>query len=92
MHILVTLLQEMFCFFFLDPARPETTCLTAHRLITGALGMRSQMAREHVNEEKQKLQEAKGFQTFSFVTGFKSLYHAFVSCNNSIKFQFNFYV
>jgi len=29
-------------------------------LITGALGMRSQMAKEHVNDEKQKLQEAKG--------------------------------
>ena len=44
----------------LEPLRPETTCLTAHRLITGALGMRSQMATEQVGEEKQKLQDAKG--------------------------------
>lgn len=42
-----------------DPERPDTTCLTAHRLITGALGVRSQMPHEQIQEEKQKLKQAK---------------------------------
>lgn len=46
--------------FFLEYVRPETTSLTAHRLITGALGMRAQMPTEQVKEERQKLSEARG--------------------------------
>uniref|UniRef100_A0A7M5VCB9 K Homology domain-containing protein n=1 Tax=Clytia hemisphaerica TaxID=252671 RepID=A0A7M5VCB9_9CNID len=41
------------------PARPTTTCLTAHRLVTGALGVRPQMATDQVSEEKKKLADAK---------------------------------
>lgn len=44
----------------LEPVKPDSTPLTAHRLITGALGISAQMSKERVDEEKQKLQEAKG--------------------------------
>jgi len=42
-----------------EPARPDTSCLTAHKLVTGSLGLPSQMAAEQVAEEKQKLSDAK---------------------------------
>lgn len=53
-----------FFIIILEPLRPETTCLTAHRLITGALGMRSQMGKNEVSEERQKLEDAKGIISF----------------------------
>lgn len=42
-----------------EPERSDTTCLTAHRLITGALGMKPQLDEEKVLEEKKKISEAK---------------------------------
>lgn len=47
-------------FLYVEPERSDTTCLTAHRLITGALGMKPQLDEEKVLEEKKKISEAKG--------------------------------
>lgn len=49
---------------FLQPykPRPETTAMTARRLVTGALGITSNVSREQRELERQKLKEAKGAQ------------------------------
>lgn len=54
-----------FCFFFLDSLlpykqRPQTSAFSAHRLVTGALGIKSNITPEQRAAEKKKLQEAKG--------------------------------
>ena len=40
--------------------RPETTSVTAHRLVSGALGVSTKMDSEKLKEEKEKLAFAKG--------------------------------
>ena len=40
--------------------RPETSTLTAHRLVAGALGVSSKVDEEKANSEKAKLAAAKG--------------------------------
>ena len=40
--------------------RPETSTLTAHRLVAGALGISSKVDEEKANSEKAKLAAAKG--------------------------------
>ncbi|XP_069140099.1 coiled-coil domain-containing protein R3HCC1L-like isoform X2 [Argopecten irradians] len=49
------------CVEFLLPykARPETSALTARRLVTGALGLASKVSREQRDLERQKLRQAK---------------------------------
>ena len=41
-------------------ARPETASGTAHRLVSGALGVSTKMDSEKLKEEKEKLAFAKG--------------------------------
>ena len=47
---------------FLQPykERPQTTKLTAYRMVTGALGVKSHMTREERSKEREKLKEARG--------------------------------
>lgn len=47
---------------FLQPykPRPETTAMTARRLVTGALGIAPKISKEQREMERQKLKEAKG--------------------------------
>ncbi|XP_031575356.1 coiled-coil domain-containing protein R3HCC1L-like [Actinia tenebrosa] len=49
------------CFSVPQPykPRPKTTKLAAHRLVTGALGVRSTMSKEEREREKEKIKEAK---------------------------------
>ncbi|XP_074644039.1 uncharacterized protein LOC141900883 [Tubulanus polymorphus] len=49
------------CTEFLQPykARPETTALTARRMVTGALGIAPKVSRELRDQERKKLKEAK---------------------------------
>ncbi|XP_060069532.1 uncharacterized protein LOC132549603 isoform X2 [Ylistrum balloti] len=49
------------CIEFLQPykPRPETSALTARRLVTGALGLASKVSREQRDLERQKLRQAK---------------------------------
>ncbi|XP_033756923.1 uncharacterized protein LOC117339450 isoform X2 [Pecten maximus] len=49
------------CVEFLLPykARPETSALTARRLVTGALGLAPKVSREQRDLERQKLRQAK---------------------------------
>lgn len=41
--------------------RPETSVALAHRLVSGALGIRVQVTKKQREEEKQKLRDAKGW-------------------------------
>lgn len=49
------------CVEFLQPykPRPETTAMTARRLVTGALGIAPKISKEQREMERQKLKEAK---------------------------------
>ncbi|XP_062591372.1 coiled-coil domain-containing protein R3HCC1L-like [Saccostrea cucullata] len=49
------------CVEFLQPykPRPETTAMTARRLVTGALGLTPQISKEQRELERKKLKEAK---------------------------------
>ena len=40
--------------------RPETTAAVARSLVTGALGLKSNLTREQRDQERKKLKEAKG--------------------------------
>lgn len=53
---------------FLQPykPRPQTSKLAAHRLVTGALGVRSTMSKEEREKEREKIKEAKGIQHSNF--------------------------
>ena len=45
--------------------RPETTAAVARSLVTGALGLKSNLTREQRDEERKKLKEAKGIFVYS---------------------------
>lgn len=42
------------------PVRPLTTYLTAHRLVTGALGVQAEIPPKEISKEMEKMADAKG--------------------------------
>ena len=43
-----------------EAVKPETTSVTAHRLVASSLGMSASIDREKLKKEKEKLEAARG--------------------------------